>query len=233
MIRIIIVMKWEKELSHVMASLYSHVGLSVIGSQTDSYSALKLAEAEQPDIAIIGYSLDHIGGLDFIPLIRGKCPGAGIVLISPYDDPRYARAALSKGVSGYLVQKFDMHILAWTIYLIFNGGCYISPRMVTRIFQTLPDLRLGRRISPFMMIRESNARRHSFFSETDWQIIELIARGKSTKAIAEGLGLKIGTVRNYISVMMRKTRSGSRLQMAHVAFGLNGPFKTSTLKEQT
>jgi DNA-binding NarL/FixJ family response regulator len=232
MIRIIIVMKWEKELSHVMASLYSHVGLSVIGCQTDSYHALKLAEAEQPDIAVIGYSLDHMGGLDFIPLIRGKCPGAGIILISPYDDPHYARTALFRGVSGYLLRKFDMHILAWAICLVFKGGSYISSHIVIRIFQNLPDHRLGRRVAPFRMFWESTARRHSFFSETDWQIIELITRGKTTKEIAEGLDLKIGTVRNYISVMMRKTGSGNRMQIARFAFGLNGPSKNSAVNEQ-
>jgi DNA-binding NarL/FixJ family response regulator len=219
MIRLIIVMKWEKELTHAMASLRSHTGFSVIGTQTDSYHALKVAESEQPDIAVIGYYLDYISGLDFIPLIRRKCPGVGIVLISPYDDPGHTRKALSRGVSGYLLWKSDMKFLAGAICLVAKGGCYISSQIVIRTFQGLPDLRPGNRIASLMRIRNSKGE-YPFFSGAEWRIIRLIVRGKNTKEIAEGLSLKDGTVRNYISTLMRKTGASNRLQIAQFVLGL-------------
>jgi DNA-binding NarL/FixJ family response regulator len=213
-------MKWERELVRVTAPLCAQPGFSVVGTQTDSYQALKLAEDEQPDVAIIGYYLDHSKGLDFVPLIRNKCPGLGIILFSPYDDPGHARSALTRGVGGYLVWKSDMNILTSAIDMVFKGGFCVSPQITVQVFRKPPVPRRNRGIASFMMARRSGAGgAHSFFSGTEWRIIALIVRGKNTKEIAEGLSLKNGTVRNYISILMRKTRSTSRLQIINFALG--------------
>jgi DNA-binding NarL/FixJ family response regulator len=204
-------MKWETELKHVIVPLYSHLEFSIVWTGTDSYRALKRIEAEQPDIAIIDYHLDHVTGLDLAPSIKRKCPGVGIILLSPYDDEYCVSQALSKGVSGYLVWNSDIHILACAIHLIHTGGQYISPKIVIRAFQSLP------RLQPQNSVKTRKIKIHkdyTIFSRTDWQIIEFIEQGKTTKEIAESLFLTTGTIRNYISQMMRKTKSRTRLEMA-------------------
>jgi DNA-binding NarL/FixJ family response regulator len=209
MIRLIIVTKRETELKHVTVPLHSHLEFSIVWTGTDSYRALKSIEAEQPDIAIIDYHLDHATGLDLAPAIKRKCPGVGIILLSPYDDEFRVWQALSKGVSGYLVWNSDMPILACAIHLIHTGGQYVSPKAAIRAFQSL--LKLQPKIRKVKIHKD-----YTIFSRTEWQIIEYIEQGKSTKEIAESLFLAVGTIRNYISLMMRGTKSHTRLEMARM-----------------
>jgi DNA-binding NarL/FixJ family response regulator len=213
-----VIMKWESKLTKIMAPLYARPDFSVLEIQTDSYHALKLAETEQPDVLIVGYHLEYLPGLKFVSLIRNKCPGTRIILISPYTDPGRARVALSRGVSGYLVRKSDMHILTSAVDMVFRGGLCVSPRILIQAFNSLA-LHRDREIVSFMSARNPNGTQ-PYFSRTERDILALIAQGKDTKDIAEDLGLKTGTVRNYISRLMRKTNSANRLQIISFVLGL-------------
>jgi DNA-binding NarL/FixJ family response regulator len=184
---------------------------------SESYQALKLAEEEQPDIAILDYHLDAGNGLELIPIMKRKCSGTGIILISPYDDENRALDAMRKGVSGYL-QRSDMDMLIGTIQMVQSGGRYISHRIVARVFRALPELLMCRKF-----YRELGLDGRKIVSGDDLaalspsqrQIVSFLNQGRSTKEIAETLGLKIGTIRNYISSLVRKTGSRTRSQMVN------------------
>jgi two-component system response regulator DesR len=208
MIRVIIVRKRELDLVHTTSLLNSQINVSVIGTGSDSYQAIRLAEIEQPDIAIIDYQLDRTNSAEFIPLIKRKCPGTGIIVFSPFSDEKHVREAMIRGVSGYLVQRSDLDLLAGIIQMVHTGGCYISRRIIAR----------NSHVAPEEHRKPSRAASHSpgyaLLSRTEQRIIGYINQGRTTKEIAETLSLRMGTVRNYISVLMRKTGIHSRWQMA-------------------
>jgi DNA-binding NarL/FixJ family response regulator len=220
MIRLIIVLRRKQDLQYAILTLNSQADFSVIGLGSESYQALKLAEEEQPDIAIIDYHLDTANGLEIIPIMKRKCSSTRIILISPYDDESRALDAMKRGVSGYLLQRSDMDILIGTIQMVQSGGRYISHRIVARVFRTLPELLMCRKF-----YRELGLAGRKILSGDDWniaaltlsqrQIVGFLNQGRSTKEIAETLGLKMGTVRNYISDLVRKTGSHTRSQMVN------------------
>ncbi|MDR2375184.1 MAG: response regulator transcription factor [Treponema sp.] len=215
MVRLIIAMNWEKELRHTRDILGIHADLSIIGTALDCYRVLQLVESEQPDIVVVDYYLDDIKGWDLIPVIKRKSPATSVLIISPYDDEDHAWDAMRRGVSGYLVRKFDMDILASAIQMVHTGGRYISHRIVSRV---LPKFRVYHEYyRESSSMKKDQAAGHPGilpnFSRTEWQIIEFISQGKTTKEIAEILNLKTGTVRNYISRLIRKTGGHSRAQM--------------------
>jgi DNA-binding NarL/FixJ family response regulator len=226
-------MKQEHDLNCVMTVVNPHADLAVIGIGSDYYRAIKLAQAEQPDIAVIDYQLDY-GGLDVISVVKRKSPGTAIVLVSPYDDEWRARDALNRGVSGYLIQKTDMNILAGVIYMAHAGGYYISYRIVARAFRALPKFHMYRKFyqglfpqgKPLLQARDPNA-----LSPTEWQIIYLVGQGKSTKEIGESLNLKMGTVRNYISTLMQKTGIHNRHRMAFAVLNNSLPPKAGRVNQ--
>jgi DNA-binding NarL/FixJ family response regulator len=231
-------MKQEHDLNCVMAVLDPHADLAVIGIDSGYYGAIRLAQAEQPDIAVIDYQLDD-GGLDAISIIKRKSPGTAIILVSPYDDEWRARDALNRGVSGYLVWKSDINILVSTIYMVHAGGCYISYRIVARAFRALPKLLLYRKFYQGLFPQGKSlfpaSRDSQDLSLTEWQIICLLGQGKSTKEIGESLNLKMGTVRNYISILMQKTGIHNRHRMAFFVLNNNSPPKAgrvNTANEQ-
>ncbi|MDR2136331.1 MAG: response regulator transcription factor [Treponema sp.] len=218
MVRLVIAMNWETELRRATMTLAAHTGFSVIGTASDCYRALQLVESEQPDIAVVDYYLDNIKGWDLIPIIKRKSPLTSVIIISPYDDETHAWDALYKGASGYLVRKFDMDLLAGAIYMAHTGGRYVSHRIVS---QVLPKFRVYQEYYRENFVKKSQSPRRQEkiirLSDTERLIIEFLSQGRTTKEIAETLNLKIGTVRNYVSTMMRKIGGHSRAQMIFTA----------------
>jgi DNA-binding NarL/FixJ family response regulator len=223
MVRIIIIMKWEQDLRRISTVIDSHTDLRVMGTGTDSYQAIKLAETKQPDIAIIDYQLDH-GGMEIIALIKRRSPHTAIILVSPYEDEKHASDALTRGVAGYLVGKSDMDILVGIIYIVHAGGSYVSHRIVVRVFQILPQLYRYQEFYQGLLSRVNarvpgDYRSPGVLSRTERRLIRMVGQGKNTREIGEILNLKPGTVRNYISALMHKIGIHSRQQI--IFFALN------------
>jgi DNA-binding NarL/FixJ family response regulator len=226
MIRVIIVMRRRQDLSRIREAVDSQEDLTVAGTGTDSYQAIRLAETLQPGVAVIDYQLDY-GGLDVIALLKRRSPGTSIILLSSNNDGRHALDALFKGVSGYLLRKPDIDILVNVIYAVRAGGYYISQRIMAHIFQTLPKPNGAalRQNPDFSRASKARITKKTMLSRTELRILEFIGQGKGTKEIGEKLNLTMGTVRNYISTLMRKSGVHSRLEMARFVrnYGQPGP----------
>jgi DNA-binding NarL/FixJ family response regulator len=210
-------MKQKEDIDCIMKAVNSRADLAVIGVGTDYYDAIKLADAEQPDIAVIDHQFEY-GGLDVVSVLKRKSPGIAVILVSSDDDEKYIQDALDRGVSAYLQWKVDMDILVNIVYIVHEKGCYVvSYRFVLRVFRSLPKFRRYGEPHQELLSYKALSRRISDFSSlnlSELRIVEYLGQGKTTKEISETLHLKMGTVRNYISVLMRKTKIRSRLQMA-------------------
>jgi DNA-binding NarL/FixJ family response regulator len=215
MVRLIVAVTWEKECKRIAAALNAHADFLVVGAAEDCYQALHLVESEQPDIIILDYHLGSIKGWELVPVIKRKAPCISVIIISPYDDEGRAWDALLKGVSGYLIRKFDIDLLANIIHIVHKGGWYISHRILAQVLLKLHDYQkcYQKIASPKKGGLSGRLEKSIEFSPTERRIIGFINQGRSTKEIAETLNLKNGTVRNYISNLMRKTGDHSRAQM--------------------
>jgi DNA-binding NarL/FixJ family response regulator len=207
--------------------------VTVIGTGTSSYEVIKLTETKYPDIAVIDYQLD-CGGPDIVSLVRRRSPGTSIILISSSNDSRRAVEALSSGASAYLLRKSDMDILGSIIYVVREGGHYISWRIMARIFQTLPvSLRMGGTGQKVFPGGAGIPGGYGFplLGQGETRVLELIGRGKGTKEIGETLNLKSGTVRNYISGLMRKTGAQNRQELLRFARNRGRPRAAALLRK--
>jgi DNA-binding NarL/FixJ family response regulator len=229
MIRLIVVLKQKEDIDCIMKAVDSRADLAVIGVGTTYYDAIKLADAEQPDIAVIDHQFEY-GGLGIVAVLKRKSPGIAVILVSSYDNAGYIRDALSRGVSAYLQRKIDMDILINIVHIVHDQGCYVvSYRLVLRIFRSLPRLRRYGESYQELLTYKTLTRRISdspFLNPSEMQIVKFLSQGKTTKEICETLHLKEGTVRNYISVLMRKTGSSSRMQMARSILNSRRQLKT-------
>ncbi|MDR2746763.1 MAG: response regulator transcription factor [Treponema sp.] len=213
----IIVMQMEQDLNRIREVVDSCEDLTVIGTGADSYAAIRLTETEQPDIAIIDYQLDY-SGLDIVSLVKRRSPGTAIILISSCSNGKDTLDVLSMGASAYLLRKSDMDVLVSIIHVVQAGGYCISHRLMTQVFQALPKSpqsgKFVRKFFPYEALVWQGLN-FSALNRTELRILEFIGQSKSTKEISETLHLKMGTVRNYISALMRKNGVQSRLEMAH------------------
>jgi DNA-binding NarL/FixJ family response regulator len=217
-------MRQQQDLSRISEAVDSQENLTVVGTGTDSYQAIRLAETQQPGVAVIDCQLEH-GGLEVIALVKHRRPGMSIILISPRNDRQHALDALGMGVSGYLLRKSDMGILVNVIYAVQAGGYYISQRIMAHIFQALskPHGAARRQNSALSRTVKTRLPPKIELNQTETRIFECIGQGKGTKEIGETLHLKMGTVRNYVSALMRKGGFQSRVEMARFARNYERP----------
>jgi DNA-binding NarL/FixJ family response regulator len=215
MIKIVIINDAEQEQNHIHALLSNQRDFEISEFGKDSYDALKLVEKYRPHVIIIDLRRDIIGGPDLVALIKRRYPSTAIILLSDRDDEESAGKALSAGALGYLIKKNDMDKLADSIRIVHGGGCFISAALVTRTFGMLAGTAKYRNVGPnFSSPASIRGTMPPNLNRIELLIMAGIGCGHSNKEIAERLRLSPGTIRNYLSLIMRKVGLKNRSQVA-------------------
>ena len=174
--------------------------VSVVGLGSDGNDAVRLYEAERPDILLTDIRMKNMSGLEAADIILQKHPEARILLLTTFSDDEYIVRALRVGVSGYLLKQ-DYDSLGPALRAVSSGQTVFGSEIVEK----LPAL-IGR--------REVFDYRSRDIGERELELIELIAEGLSNREIAERLYLSEGTVRNYLSGILDKLELRDRTQLA-------------------
>jgi DNA-binding NarL/FixJ family response regulator len=217
MINTVIINPQKHDREKIASLLSIEDDIKVLAQGKDGYDALKLIGSLKPDISIIDNQLEFIEGVEIPPLLRARSPETTVVITtSRISDYQLFRAA-SNEVSGFVHMETEIEFLPKVLRCIHGGGCFISPRLAARVLAILSSCnrvlqgktQVGRKVKfPF---KEDPT---DYLSKMELRILASIGDGKTSEEIAMKLGLAIGTVRNYISVIMRKTGKRNRLQLA-------------------
>jgi DNA-binding NarL/FixJ family response regulator len=177
-------------------------GYAVIGEASDGAQLLERFDALQPDIVLLDLSMKHTGGLDALKDLKRAYPKSKVLILSMHTDPELIMCALESGAHGYLLKDTTANELEHALLALRNNERYLSPAIAhTVINQAL--IRNQAQVNPPPHSHNLTARQ--------LEILRLIVRGKSTREIANGLGLSIKTVEAHRSQIMK------RLQIFDVA----------------
>ena len=177
-------------------------GYAVIGEASDGAQLLERFDALQPDIVLLDLSMKHTGGLDALKDLKRAYPKSKVLILSMHTDPELILCALESGAHGYLLKDTTANELEHALLALRNNERYLSPAIAhTVINQAL--IRNQAQVNPPPHSHNLTARQ--------LEILRLIVRGKSTREIANGLGLSIKTVEAHRSQIMK------RLQIFDVA----------------
>lgn len=177
-------------------------GYAVIGEASDGAQLLERFDALQPDIVLLDLSMKHTGGLDALKDLKRAYPKSKVLILSMHTDPELIMCALESGAHGYLLKDTTANELEHALLALSNNERYLSPAIAhTVINQAL--IRSQAQANPPPHSHNLTARQ--------LEILRLIVRGKSTREIANGLGLSIKTVEAHRSQIMK------RLQIFDVA----------------
>jgi DNA-binding NarL/FixJ family response regulator len=218
MIKIVIIDDQKQDRDRITSLLSAQKGFQIAGSGKDGYDALRLSARLRPDVIIMTLRKNNDEGPELVPLIKRKSPAAEVIFLSGLDDTEHTAKALSTGALGYLLKQSDMDKLAVSVRTVHNGGSFISPMIITRIFGMLSEQNRYRNTGrPVSHPQNSPKKVPANIKRTELQIMSFIAKGHSTKEIAEKLRLKQGTVRNYLTSAMHKAGLKNRSQVTAYA----------------
>ena len=177
-------------------------GYAVIGEASDGAQLLERFDALQPDIVLLDLSMKHTGGLDALKELKRAYPKSKVLILSMHTDPELIMCALESGAHGYLLKDTTANELEHALLALRNNERYLSPAIahtvinqaLTRTQKNLPELTDTHNLTARQL-----------------EILRLIVRGKSTREIANGLGLSVKTVETHRAQIMK------RLQIYDVA----------------
>ncbi|MCU1735856.1 MULTISPECIES: response regulator [Pseudomonas] len=178
-------------------------GYAVIGEASDGAQLLDAVERLNPDIILLDLSMRETGGLDALRKLKAVRPQSKVLILSMHTDPQLIMQALEIGAHGYLLKDTTATELAQALDALRSNERYLSPAIAhTVINQALTQVQRH--------LPAERAVNHNLTGR-QLEILRLIVRGKSTREIANGLGLSIKTVETHRSQIMK------RLQIFDVA----------------
>ena len=191
----------------VRAYLHTLADIQVIAEADSGVAALKAVEEHQPDVVLM--DLEMPGDLDGIGAtrqIRKLQPETHVIVVTSHHQDEYIFPAVRAGAISYLLKDVEPEELASAIRKAARGEAVLDSRVASRIVQELQGLRKDE-INPFTEL-----------SEREFEVLRLIAAGKSNAEIAETLVIEESTVKTHISNLLKKLHLEDRTQAAVYAW---------------
>jgi len=204
-IRILVASSYDEDRARIIAALSGQDDLDIAGVEKDETGAIIKSERLQPDILILDLQLSGMSGDELAPIIHRRSPSTAIVMLYDKDEDNYAGLALRAGISGFLLKGVDTDLLVPVVKIVSSGGYYVSASITIRVFNAVTF--------HGQLPHQAQIKHNLFFSPAERCIIIDMARGLSDEEIAKHLNYSIGTVRNCLTVIKRKTKLKTRVQI--------------------
>jgi DNA-binding NarL/FixJ family response regulator len=172
--------------------------LAAVGS---SEEALRFMDERQPDMLLTDYTLPGMTGLELAIKVKEKYPAIRRVLLSMHDEAHLIKQVMKAGVDGYILKSIQQSELKSALRQIKNGMPFISPE-----------------ITKMIMADMSSNNKEELLTEREQEIVKLIVKEYSNKAIAEKLFISERTVETHRKNIFRKTNTTSLVGLVKFAF---------------
>ena len=186
----------------------------VVAEASDGEEAVKLATELEPDIIIMDIGMPKLNGLEATRRIKASHPNVAILILTVYDDEKYALEVLRAGAAGYLTKSVFGEEVVQAVRGIITGEVVLSPLIAELL------LKQAARYPTKPVSLEAGEK----LSTREVEVIKLAARGMSNKDIAAHLRLSVRTVKGYLANIFSKLGVGSRTEA--VVRGLETGFLT-------
>lgn len=183
-------------------------GISVIGGVSDGTEVLDFVEKEKPDIILMDIRMPVMDGVECTKRLKEKYPEIKIIVLTTFDDDKYVFSALKYGASGYLLKGISVDELEKALHVVHSGGAMINPEIASKVVELFSEMAQR---DYDVMVEAENVEK---ITDIEWDIIKDVGRGMSNREIAEHINLTEGTVRNYISTILKKIGLRDRTQLA-------------------
>lgn len=180
----------------VVALINSEPDLTVVAEASDGQQAVALFNEHQPDIALMDLRMPGLGGVEAIKAIRQSAPAAKIIVLTTFDGDEDIYRALQAGAQSYLLKGMSYDELLDAIRTVHAGARRIPPAVAERLAERMSGQELTAR---------------------EFQVLELIVKGRSNKEISTELAISEATVKSHINSLLGKLGVTDRTQAATTA----------------
>ncbi|MBB5802663.1 DNA-binding NarL/FixJ family response regulator [Saccharothrix ecbatanensis] len=192
----------------VRAVLAAADDMLVVAEADNGRSAVDLVLRHRPDVAVLDIRMPGLTGLDAAAEIRRAGSGTATLILTTFAEDSYISRALGEGASGFVLKTGDPHELIAGVRAVAAGAAYLSPLVARRVVDHLSGggPRLGA------------AERVSGLTAREREVLGLVGAGLSNGEIAKRIHVVEGTVKVYVSAILKRLDLRNRVQAAIVAY---------------
>jgi DNA-binding NarL/FixJ family response regulator len=173
----------------------------------DADAAVDAAVRERPDVCVVDFSPPG-RGIRAAAEITTRLPGATVVVMTDHIDEEEFLTAMQAGAAGYVSQQIDPSRLPYLIRGVMRGEAAVPRALVTRLIAEFRG-RERRRVT----LRE---RQGVELTRREWQVVEALQGGLTTREIADRLSIAEVTVRRHISGVGQKVGARTRSELLDI-----------------
>lgn len=181
--------------------------MTVTDEAAGTEEAIRKALDGDFDVVVLDISMPGRGGLEVLKQIKSQKPKLPVLVLSMHPEEQYALRVLKAGAAGYVTKESVTEELIDAIRKVSKGMKYVSAHLAQEIAFAL-DLDSERPIQETL-------------SDREFQVLCMIASGKTAREIAEELSLSVKTVSTYRSRILEKMRMKSNAELTNYAIKNN------------
>jgi RNA polymerase sigma factor (sigma-70 family) len=171
-------------------------GLQVVAEAADGREAVDLVEEHAPDLIVLDISMPGLTGLEVTRRLREREDGMGILILSMHDNPEYVLEAIRAGADGYVLKDAGPGELRDAVQAVQEGREYLSERVTHQL-----SLALRAELE-----HEQRRTRLDQLTPREREVLLRVARGRTSREIAEEFGISPRTVETHRERIMTKLR---------------------------
>ena len=165
----------------------------VIAEACNGREVLRQAQELLPDVIIMDITMPELNGIEATRQILSIAPGIKVIALSMNADSRFVLSMFRSGVSGYLLKECSQGELIKAVRIVLKDKTYLGPGISDIVIK---DFLTG--------WQATDGSAFSNLTPKELKVLQLVAEGKSTKQIAEGLYVSIKTIESHRTQIMDK-----------------------------
>jgi len=177
--------------------------LKSVGEAEDGPKALALARKERWDVVVLDITMPGKDGLEVLQELRRERPNLPVLVLSAHPEDQLALRLLKAGAAGYLTKDKAPEVLLTAIRKVLRGEKYISDSLAEK--------------TALHVISETPPLLHETLSDREYQVMRMIASGKTIKEIGDALFLSGRTVSTYRARLLEKMNMKSNTELLRYA----------------
>lgn len=194
----------------IRAVLAADPELTVVAEAANGREAVELAAAHRPDVVLLDIAMPVLDGLAAAAELTRTVPDVGVLMLTTFSADEHIAAALAGGARGFLLKTGDPRDLFAGIRAVAEGAAFLSPKVAHRVIQQVSGDRLASAARARGLVDGLTARER--------EVLALVGAGLPNAEIARRLHVVEGTVKVFVTSILRRLGVANRVQAAIVAY---------------